>query len=39
MITEVKLENPVIELKRYIAKGRTHQQQKDIMYDITPIDI
>ena len=36
MITEDKLGNPVIELKRYIAKGRTHQQQKDIIYDITP---
>ena len=36
MITTDKLGNPVIELKRYIAKGRTHQQQKDIIYDITP---
>ena len=27
---------PIILLKRYIAKGRTNQSQKDVFYDITP---
>ena len=36
MITTDDEGDPIIEMKRYIAKGRTHQQQKDIIYDITP---
>ena len=36
MITTDVEGDPIILMKRYIAKGRTHQQQKDIVYDITP---
>lgn len=36
MITTDEEGDPIIVLKRYITKGRTHQQQKDIIYDITP---
>ncbi len=35
MITTDEDGDPIILLKRYIAKGRTQQQQKDITYDIT----
>ena len=28
--------DPIILMKRYITKGRTQQQQKDVVYDITP---
>jgi len=36
MITTDKDGDPIILMKRYIAKGRTQQQQKDVVYDITP---
>ncbi len=36
MITKDDDGFPIILLKRYIAKGRTNQSQKDIFYDITP---
>ena len=35
MITVDNDGDPIIQMKRYITKGRTHQQQKDIIYDIT----
>ena len=35
MITVDEEGDPIILMKRYIAKGRTHQKQKDIIYDIT----
>ena len=36
MITKDDDGFPIILLKRYIAKGRTNQSQKDVFYDITP---
>ena len=36
MITTDDDGDPIILMKRYITKGRTHQKQKDIIYDITP---
>ena len=35
MITKDDEGYPVIKMERYITKGRTHQQQDDIYYDIT----
>ena len=35
MLTTDNNDNPIILMKRYIAKGRTNQRQKDIAYDIT----
>ena len=35
MITTDEEGDPIILMKRYITKGRTNQQQRDIIYDIT----